>query len=276
MPAVYEHRNDDFYCRDSRHTGKTLGYISHLHRHIELGFVLGGKTRVSVDSNTYEVNSGDVVIIFPNQTHRFETIERERYILLLINPDLMPELSQEFTTTVPASNLIEGAANDPVLRNLIEKISELYYEKGAYRDTILRGYLLAFFGLLLRRVELRDVQSCDYHVLGLILNYCIKNYASPLSLSVLERELHVSKYYISHVMSQKLHIGFNDYVNSLRISNACRLLRKSKKSITEISELVGFNTLRTFNRAFFKQMGVTPSDYRLSRSPESVPPSVPQ
>jgi AraC-like DNA-binding protein len=92
----------------------------------------------------------------------------------------------------------------------------------------------------------------------------------------LERDLHISKYYISHVMSQKLNIGFNDYVNSLRISSACRLLRKSDRSITEISELVGFNTLRTFNRAFFKQMGVTPSDYRLRRQPDSVPPSLPQ
>ena len=32
--------------------------------------------------------------------------------------------------------------------------------------------------------------------------------------------------------------------------------------MTEISDRVGFNTLRTFNRAFIKQMNVPPSDYR--------------
>jgi AraC-like DNA-binding protein len=36
----------------------------------------------------------------------------------------------------------------------------------------------------------------------------------------------------------------------------------SDASITEICEQVGFNTLRTFNRAFIKQMGVSPSEYR--------------
>lgn len=276
MQAVYENRNDDFYCRDSRHTGKTLGYISHLHRHVELGFVLGGRTRVSVDSRTYEVTAGDIIVVFPNQIHRFETLERERYVLLLINPDLLPEFLKEFTTTLPESNLIPKGALDDGLRALIDQISDIYYGKLPYRDTILRGLLLAFFGHLLPRMTLRDVQSCDYHVLGLILNYCINNSSKPLSLSILERNLHISKYYISHVMSQKLHIGFNDYVNSLRVANACKLLRKSDKSITEISELVGFNTLRTFNRAFFKQMGVTPSDYRLDRKPESIPPSIPQ
>ena len=33
-------------------------------------------------------------------------------------------------------------------------------------------------------------------------------------------------------------------------------------SVTEISEMVGFNTLRTFNRAFMKHMGCAPSEYR--------------
>jgi YesN/AraC family two-component response regulator len=142
-----------------------------------------------------------------------------------------------------------------------QNISKTYYGSEAYRDTILHGYLLAFFGKLLPSLTLNDVQSKECNVLGSILNYCINNSDKPLSLDVLEKELHISKYYISHTMSNKLHMGFNDYVNSLRISNACRLLRKSDRSITEISDIVGFNTLRTFNRAFFKQMGMTPSEY---------------
>ena len=275
MKAIYEHRNDDLYCRDSRYTGKTLGYISHLHHHIELGFVKSGHTKVSIDSNGYDVESGDIIVVFPNQIHRFETIERERYILLLVNPDMLPELNKQFTTTLPVSNLIKGAARDKELSELIESISETYFSNEPYKDAILRGYLLAFFGKLLRKTELRDVQSCDYHVLGMILNYCITNSDKNLSLGMLESELHISKYYISHIMSSKLHIGFNDYINSLRVSNACKYLLRTDKSVTEIMEIVGFNTLRTFNRAFFKQTGVTPSAYRLKSRSDNAAPSVP-
>ena len=76
-------------------------------------------------------------------------------------------------------------------------------------------------------------------------------------------------------MSNKLHIGFNDYINSLRVSNACKHLLKTDLSITEISEIVGFNTLRTFNRAFVKQMGITPSDYRTKKQSDKISSSIP-
>ena len=86
-----------------------------------------------------------------------------------------------------------------------------------------------------------------------MVEYCVRHFDKDLSLSVLERELHISKYYISHLFSDKLHISFNDYVNSLRISYACKHLRRSNSSITQIASLVGFASLRTFNRAFQKQ-----------------------
>lgn len=265
MKVTYEQREHDFYCRDTRQTAKTLGYIPHLHSQIELAFVTAGKTRVWVDNHVYEMGAGDVIVVFPNQVHRFETLEREQYVLLKFNPDILPELVNSFTK-IPASNLLPGAANDPILSSLVDSISNVYYADEPYREQILRGYLLSFFGLLLRRMTLEDAKSGDYHVLGMILNFCISHSSEPLSLSTMERELHISKYYISHMMSEKLHMGFNDYVNSLRVSNACKLLRKSELSITEISERVGFNTMRTFNRAFLKQMGLTPREYRASHT----------
>ena len=262
MKPLYENRRDDLYCRDSRHTTKTLGYISHLHYNVELALIRKGRTQVTVDSTVYNVEEGDIIVVFPNQTHRFETIDREKYILLIVNPDLLAEITRLFTSGIPASNLIKGGALDSELWGLAQNISKTYYGDDPYKDTIIHGYLLAFFGKLLPKLTIRDVQSKERNVLGSILNFCINNSDKPLSLDTLEKELHISKYYISHTLSSKLHMGFNDYVNSLRISNACRLLKKSDRSITEISDLVGFNTLRTFNRAFFKQMGMTPSEYR--------------
>ena len=258
----YENKRDDFYLRNSDFSQKTLGYTSHLHYHIELTFVKSGQTKVTVDSTVYDLEAGDVMVIFPNQIHRFDTMEREKYILMIVNPDTLSELTKYFISSVPTSNLIKGGARDAELSSLAEKISEAYYSDEKYRDTIVRGYLLAFFGKLLQRLDLKAVHSKEYNVLGAILNYCINKSDKPLSLDLLERELHISKYYISHIMSSKLHMGFNDYINSLRVSNACKYLKKTDKSITEISDLVGFNTLRTFNRAFFKQMQMTPSEYR--------------
>ncbi len=265
MAQFYESKHRDLYCRDSAFTHKTLGYTSHLHYHIELALVKSGHTRVTIDSVVYDVEDGDLIIVFPNQIHGFDTIEREKYILLIVNPDIISEYSSSLVSCVPDSNLIKGGALDPELAMLAERISESYYGSEAHRDAILRGYLLAFFGKLLQKMTVRSIESKESNVLGVILNYCINNSDKPLSLDLLERELHISKYYISHTISAKLHMGFNDYINSIRVSNACKYLRKTDKSITEISDLVGFNTMRTFNRAFQKKMGVTPSQYRASK-----------
>ena len=189
-------------------------------------------------------------------------MRKEDFILLKVNPELLPDLLAQFTSSLPKSNVIRGAAKDEDLSLLIHKISETYYGDEPLKDSILRGYLLAFFCKLLQKMELRDVRSGDYHALGLIMNYCNSNSDKDLSLKMLERELHLNRYYISHVLNSKLHIGLNDYINSLRVSNACKCLLNSERTITEISDEVGFNTLRTFNRAFVKQMGMTPSEYR--------------
>ena len=173
------------------------------------------------------------------------------------------KFSSLFTEHIPISSIIRGAANGRELRTLIERISELFQKSEApYKDSILRGYLLAFVGRLFTMTKFKKVDAEDIHALGSVMNYCIAHYRDNLSLDLLQKKLHISKYYISHIMNQKLGMGFNDYINALRVSEACRYLRRTNKSITEISTLVGFGTLRTFNRAFFKQVGMSPSDYR--------------
>ena len=131
-----------------------------------------------------------------------------------------------------------------------------------YRLMLLRGYLTAILAELLSRTKPENAPRTDSGALRSIVTFCSKNYARDLSLTLLEENLGLSKYYISHLFGNKLGLRFNDYINSLRIFEACKLLVSSEDSISAISDAVGFNTLRTFNRAFMKQMGASPSDYR--------------
>ncbi len=263
MKPLYENRQSDFAFRDN--TRYPLQCNAHLHYHLELLCLLDGETRAYVDSCEYQLEAGDIFLIFPNQIHRFETYEKENYLLFIVNPDMMPELCRLFTTALPISGVVRGAAKDPVLLERLRAMAEMCdAEDHPYRDVVLKGQMLSFFGELLRRMELTKPREGDSQSLKAVVRYCSQNFTKELSLEILERELHISKYYISHLFSHKLNMRFNDYINSLRISDACRYLRQENRSVTEISELVGFSTLRTFNRAFIKQIGMTPSQYRKS------------
>jgi AraC-like DNA-binding protein len=266
----YENRTVDFYCRDDDGGRDRLACSAHLHIHIELFYLLEGKMRAYIDSSEYTVEAGDILIAFPNRVHRFEMLEPERYLLFIIHPDMMPELSEVFAKHTPASALVKHADDDPALLSLLHLMSDTAATPSPYRDVTLKGLLLAFFGKLLRRIELTEPRTEDSHAIREIVNFCAEHFTSDLSLETLEEALHLSRYYISHLFSHKLKIRFNDYVNSLRVSEACRLLRTTPLSITDISERVGFNTLRTFNRSFVKQMGQSPSEYRRSLSAAST------
>lgn len=262
MQAFYENKSSAFYCRDIKE--HSLECSMHLHYNIEIALIFDGETTVYVDNAPpATATDGDAILVFPNQIHRFESKRRERHILFIADPQLLSEFSALFNEFLPRDNIIKGAASDSELISLSEKISKLYSSPHTtYKDVILKGYLVAFLGRLFELTDFKRVNAEDIHAIGSVMNYCMSHYSEPLSLDILEKKLHINKYYISHLMNRKLNMGFSDYVNSIRISNACRMLSESSLPINEVADAVGFNTVRTFNRAFAKQMGLSPRDYR--------------
>ena len=53
-----------------------------------------------------------------------------------------------------------------------------------------------------------------------------------------------------------------EFVRTIRLKRAAELLRSGKYNVTEVSELVGFNTPRYFTKHFREMYGVRPSEYR--------------
>lgn len=130
-----------------------------------------------------------------------------------------------------------------------------------YSDAEIKGCLLILLSELLRNLTLVENNSGDSDIIKDIINYCYSNYDSDISLQSMSDELHISQFYISRLFNKKLKISFNDYINSIRIQNACKMLKNSEKTITEIATSVGYNSVRTFDRCFLKIKGTTPKNY---------------
>lgn len=85
---------------------------------------------------------------------------------------------------------------------------------------------------------------------------------SSLSLRDLSDRLGVSENYISQTLNDMLSRNFFDFVNAARVDEAKRLLRACEMSVLEVALTVGFNSRSTFNVAFKKHAGMTPSQFR--------------
>lgn len=85
-----------------------------------------------------------------------------------------------------------------------------------------------------------------------------------LSLKKLSESIAESENHISETLSQYLHTKFFQFVNSFRVEAAKKALEESDKLIINIAFDVGFNSKSTFNTAFKKLVGHSPSAYRKS------------
>ena len=231
---------------------------------VKIVLIYNGKTKVWIDNKNAELASkGDAVIIFPHQRYRFEAKENEEYILIVADIKRLGELLSVISSYTPANNVIKGAANDNEIYTLAKNAVRAYSEnKSNYKDAMLKGYVTAILGKLFSMCELKKNEIKKSDTLSEIVSYCNLRFKEKLTLEILEHDLHISKYYISHIINEKLGEGFNEYLNSIRINEACRLLVESNKSIKEISNEVGFGTVRSFDRAFKTKKGETAREYR--------------
>ena len=269
LNVVHEQRSQDIaFLR-----GTSLSPLPHLHRDLEMICIFEGKAVAYADSMRCELRAGDIFLSFPNQIHYYETATPMRHVGFIFKPDLLPEMMELFHMGLPEQPVIRGAADEGAVRGLINALFETR-ERESYPHVsdLRRGYLLALCAELLPRMKVTKLPVGDCASLRAIVSFCSRNYSENLSLSLLEEKLHLNKFYISHLISGKLGLRFNDYINSLRVSEACRYLLNSDHGITEIGSLVGFNTPRTFNRAFTKQMGMSPTEYRKAGGAKNSPP----
>ncbi len=103
-----------------------------------------------------------------------------------------------------------------------------------------------------------------------ILNKLTQAFADPefytdnqLDLSTLCQQISEAPHYVSQVITQDLKTSFYDLINSHRVKIAKQLLvSKGQSTILEVLTESGFNSKSTFNTAFKKQTGMTPSQFR--------------
>lgn len=275
MKVLYEKKTQDLVYGNDRDGKVGLKCGAHLHYHMEIVYVKDGHSTAFVDAATFEIKKGDLLVVFPNKIHRYEDESGDAsFDLFIVNPNLVPDLLPTISNEYPSDPVIHGAFENKRLLSLIEILRGADKFPVEYKQVLLKGYLTSFFAEMLEMLPMQGANPDENHAIKTIVHYCSQNFTKDISLATLEEELHLSKYYISHLFGEKLGIRFNDYVNSLRVSEACRLLRMSDMNITEISGASGFGTLRTFNRAFIKQMGMSPSEYKKENRGERVGASV--
>ena len=194
--------------------------------------VQAGTLTCTLETDTFEIHPGEALLGLPDQIHSYHTNGASQSVLWIFSDDWVPEFSAQ---------LGQRAFADPVFRIEAAPLMELLWP-GNNRCKKLAGL---------------------YMICGAALEQCpLQNYTGSLTLEQMARDLGYNYTYLSAYFNQRLHTGFQDFVNQYRVSHAAMLLQGSSIPVTQVAEQCGFGTIRSFNRVFLKSLGMSPSAFR--------------
>ncbi len=225
-------------------------FHAHFHRSFELVCVRDGMINIHIDNRLYEARSGDVLVIFPNQIHSFETEGSSGIDLVIFSPEIVGMFASEYGDLVPESNMLNG----------LSIAKEHVMTKNTYMQ---KGLLYWVLGTLTEQTEFRKANiSGDFKLIHRILSFVESNYTEDCSLKEVARVLKYDYAYLSKQFINTMNMSYTEYLNRFRISKACYFISNESIPIGEVYSKCGFENARSFNRNFKRYTDITPSEFK--------------
>lgn len=258
MSAFYQNREEEY----SVTTTLNNTYPLHLHRQVEMIYVKSGQLRVTIDDNSYVLNAGDLSIAFPNRPHSTESLGESEAILMIFNPEFAGGYINELSRRRPEVPVLTKGTIPHECTYAIDHILDCCANGRDFR--IAQGYMHIILGCIMPLLTMQSsVETGDsVDICHTLIEYIADNFKEDMSLDTIAHDLGLNKFHISHIFSDKIHESFPAYLGRCRSEHAAHLLKNTHMTVTDIGYASGFNSSRTFYRAFQRVYGVTPQEYR--------------
>lgn len=257
MIPRYEENNDSVYIvqKVSEHAPP------HLHNALEIVYVTEGSLEFGIADELYPMKKGDLAFAFPDVIHHYQTFVPESGQAIYVHalPVLAGQFQEQIQMLCPEYPVIEAKNVHPDIVNALYGLLK-NHERTKVVDQAYIQIILAQAIPYIKLIEKSSIGSND--IVYRTVLYIADHFKENLSLDSMAKNLCVSKYVLSRVFSGTFHSNFNQYLNEQRLRFAVMQLENSSRSITDICLEAGFQSQRTFNRAFQERYKMSPREYR--------------
>ena len=258
----------------------------HAHEEYELHLITATWGKAFVGDYIGEFKAGDLFMTGPNLPHNWTTDHvwseavATRDMLVQFSHDSIERLASGFPEFSEVLGLLQMAQSGIKFERFSPTVAREHLlavrnSKGAER-------ILAFLQLLVRLNQheqkntlsaiklIQPVGGGKHAKIGMVVDHIVKNFADDISVSIAAGMTGMSEVTFSRNFQAVTGHGFVEFVNSVRISQACGMLVASDDQITAICHKAGYKNVANFNRQFLKIKGVSPSSYRETARKELV------
>lgn len=261
----------------------------HFHNCLEIGICHIGSGFMDFENETVPFKAGDITCVprfLPHTTYSSPgTYSRWSYLFfspehifkeLLVHPHLNFEDPRSDLTV--SDYILHDATNENLKKVIYVIINELRDKRLFYQSNTKNLLSSLYIELLRLFKESSDASDTAGNlekryslVISPALDYIHKHYMEPLTTPLLADMCNLSETHFRRLFGRIMGSSPMEFINSVRIDEACRLLLTTKDSVLAISEHVGFHSVSSFNRHFSALLDDTPSKWRKKGSSGESP-----
>lgn len=260
-----------FSYRNNIYTSETYPSSLHFHDYYELLVIVDGDIHYVHERDIYYPQQGDIILIPPGHLHcskpNSEKTEYKRYVFYFYSnflDELGADVLLDFAVNLSKSHFYFAPSHSTMneIMSLNERLLSAF-EKNTLPDLLLaKSYILQLFYILNSLNWDRPGKTAVLPaILRDILQYIDTNYTQQISIADISERFFYSPEHISKLFRKHLNITYTDYILNKRIALSQKLM-ETDLSLTDICFQTGFGSLSSFNRAFHKISGMSPSQYR--------------
>jgi len=277
----YEERKNGPYVRYLEHGQPNPLERWHCHQGYELHLIVATRGKVFVGDYIGQFEPGHLVLTGPRLPHSWISTEvppegialRDVALQFADTPlrraaELIPDLAEALPLLERARHGIEFFGLSEVVRGHCERIKHSHgLRRLAEFSECLACMARCRDYRQLSTVQLQsDEDDASRAKIGGIVDYVVKNCTTQLSMVDICAGVGMGESSFSRYFRRATGNTFTEFVNRLRINQACQLLMETDLFITDVSHEVGFNNVANFSRRFLQIKGMTPKEYRRVRS----------
>ena len=244
------HRDNEEYFR----FGRCLSNL-HFHRAIELIYCIKSPKPVIVGGNEFTLNEGELLFVPPLVPHMYPTINDHKALCVVMPVSYSDMLDNELADKSIAEYVIK---NKDVAADIFNHMRMLENCDMPLLKQSLYTYILARCIKNLPLALTGEKEKTNFPAEVLI--YIEKHYQEKLTSQSVSKALGYNPCYFSCLFNQNFKCSFNTYIAIVRINKAIPLL--NKYSASEVAEKVGFSDYSSFYRAFKKEYGISPRQFK--------------
>ncbi|MEK3884028.1 helix-turn-helix domain-containing protein [Paenibacillus sp. PL2-23] len=248
--------------------------VSHFHDTFEIYYLMSGMREFFLQDRTLTISEGDIVIIAPNVLHRTTNTEKPQHERFIVNlheryfsadgthrETLQPLFERDYL--IVNGSLRDRLSMDTITRQMLLEMRERQPGFELFAQALAVQLLIACCRQARQETEKQPSSPSRMHdQMSEIVRYINGHYMEELSLPLLADKFYISPYYLSRSFKAATGFAFTEYVSSVRIKEAKKLLEGTSLKVNVIARRVGFGSVTHFGRVFKELTGNHPLFYR--------------